>query len=631
MAEDTIPSFLLSELLAPDELDQLLQRSKEADRSFWEILLEEKGVSEEWLAELFSRRLRVPRVRLAMEPIDRTGNLIPEALARRYLCLPLRLREKKLVLCLANPADLNAIREVEFHTGWCVSPVVATRSEIREEIERYYADPNPLADIAQNTWETQELEWFEPESPNLNLDEGASRRAAEEAPVVRLANLIIAEALTHQASDIHIEPSDNGVRVRNRVDGLLRDVLMVPKWIHAGLVSRIKILANLDISERRRAQDGQLGVRFRQQPVQVRVSTLPTRDGEKVVLRVLGAGHGIPSVSTLGLEPEDAERLLAAVAQPQGMILVTGPTGSGKTTALYSALAAKKTPELNIVTIEDPIEYHLDEANQVQVNPRAGMTFANCLRSILRQDPDVILVGEIRDQETAEIAFHAAMTGHMVLSSLHTNTALGSIYRLLELGIEPFLVSSCVNLVMAQRLVRKVCQNCCASYAPSATLLKRLAWGDQKTKFVRGTGCSECSQTGYLGRTGLFELLPFTPEVQEALNEKANEGHLLKVARASGMRLLLEDAIAKIKKGVTTVEEVVRVTYLREEAVSHCPGCRALVRPSYSACPYCLTQFQYLCSSCGQELKKGWKICPYCNRKTTLESAGEGERRRWLQ
>lgn len=631
-SQDVVALLLLSEHLPPEELDLLVKRARETKRSFWDLLLQEKRITEDTVAELFARRLRVPRIRLADESITPALNLIPEALARRYLCLPLQGEKNKLQLCLANPADLNAIREVEFHTGYTVSPVVATRTEILAEIDRYYAANSPLVDLASKAHDTRELEVFRPGS-GTDLDEDEAREIAELSPVIKLVNLIILEALRSYASDIHIEPTEGEVRVRYRVDGLLRDAMLLPDWLHPGVVSRLKVLANMDIAEKRRSQDGHIRVMFRKQRVDLRVSTLPTPDGEKLVLRLLGSGKGIPSVTQLGMEANQHELLLDAIAQPQGMILVTGPTGSGKTTTLYSALTCKKSPELNIVTIEDPIEYRLPGISQVQISSKAGITFANCLRSILRQDPDVVLLGEIRDQETAEVAFNAAMTGHLVLSSLHTTTALGTLNRLLELKIEPFLVSSCVNMVIAQRLVRKVCRSCRKPYTPSPKVLERLGWAEQDTKFYRGEGCSECSGTGYSGRIGLFEVLSLTHEVQEAINRKADENSLRKIAQASGMQFLLDDAVRKIKRGVTTVEEVLRVIQLREEATSSCPKCSALIRASVSACPSCLAQLRNLCQSCGQELKSDWRTCPYCNRlvDSNPQSDSKSRTEHWTQ
>ncbi|MFQ5741004.1 MAG: ATPase, T2SS/T4P/T4SS family [Acidobacteriota bacterium] len=619
--------------------------------SFWHRLHEE-GLSEETITTFFTSRFRIPRVRLAtndgsgtgaawhlqsrkavgpLPTISHTLDILPEALARRHVCLPLHLQGKKLFLCMANPANLHAIHEVEFHTGYTVLPAVATRSEIWDEIERYYGvSQNPPPQVAPTSSATSELEWLQPEPLSVDLDEWSTCQAASEPPVVHLSNLILVEAMENFASDIHIEPGETEVRIRNRVDGMLRDSLVVSKAIHAGLVSRIKILANLDISERRRSQDGHIRARFRREGVRLRVSTLPTEFGEKVVLRILGSAKGIPAIADLGMEPDQIRQLQDAMTQPQGMILATGPTGSGKTTTLYSVLAAKRSRELNIVTIEDPIEYHLGGVNQVRVNPKAGMTFANCLRSILRQDPDVILVGEIRDLETAQIAFHASMTGHMVLSSLHTNTALGTVSRLLELGIEPFLLTSCVNLVIAQRLVRKVCLHCREPYEPPRGLLERIGWTDPEMHFVQGRGCLECSQTGYSGRIGLFEILPLTAGVQDALNRKADESELLAAARAAGMRLLREDAACKVRRGVTTLEEIQRVIHLSEEGFSPCPQCSALVQNSCSVCPSCLTQREQPCPACGHALEAGRKECPQCHRAAEARGAPEKRRGSWL-
>jgi len=611
---------LLAKYLTPEELEGLERRVRDTKRSLWDLLLETQKLPEDTLADLFAQQFRIPRVRLAEEAVDHALEPLPEKLARRHACVPLRLDNNRLVLCLVNPANLDAIREVEFHTGCSVAPVVATRTEVLAELDRAYAGRGSLADVVRNTWESQELEWFRDDGEEINLDESETRRAAETGPVVRLVNLMIMEALRHFASDIHIEPGENEVHVRNRVDGLLRDVMVLPKWLHAGIISRIKILANLDISERRRSQDGHISVNFRQKRVDLRVSTLPTRDGEKVVMRILGSGKGIPELETLGMQSDDLQQLLNAVGQPQGIVLVTGPTGSGKTTTLYAALARRKSPDLNVVTIEDPVEYHLPGISQVQVAPKAGMTFANCLRSILRQDPDVILLGEIRDKETAEIAFRAAMTGHLVLSSLHTNTALGTVYRLMDLGVEPFLVSSCLNLIVAQRLVRTICPHCRENYTPAEKNLERLGWEDKGHTFVRGKGCGECGRTGYSGRIGLFEALPMTPEVQDAIGQKATDSFMQKVAKAAGMRLLVEDAKEKIKAGLTTVEEVLRMVHLRDIVPVPCPTCKAMVQPNFATCPYCLTALRQVCGGCGAEMKKDWKICPFCHNSAEAAS-----------
>jgi len=626
--QDVVTLLLLSEYFEADEFQILLKQAQETDRSFWDILLEQKRITEDVIAELFSRRLKVPRVNLSLETLDPALKPIPEKLAREHMCIPLRMEGRKLVLCIANPADLEAVREVEFQSGCSVAPVVATRSDILTVIDRVYSQDHSLDELLKGPKEDHDLQVFQPEpSSAVELDDHDSLEAANLGPVVKLVNMILMGALAEYASDIHIEPGENEVQVRTRVDGLLRDGMVVPKWLHNGMVSRIKILANMDISEKRRPQDGRISVNFRKKRVDLRVSSLPTRDGEKVVMRVLGSGKSIPTVTQLGMESAEHELLKNAIAQSQGMILVTGPTGSGKTTTLYSALTAKMTPELNIVTIEDPIEFHLPGANQVQVAPKAGMTFAGALRSILRQDPDVVLVGEIRDEETAEIAFHAAMTGHLVLSSLHTNSALATVQRLLKLGIEPFLVSSSVNLIIAQRLIRMSCKNCREPYQPARRLLERIGMVDSGVQFLRGKGCPDCGGSGYSGRLGLYEVLPFTPEVQDAVEQKLIGEPLLKVAKAAGMRLLVEDGMEKIRKGLTTIEEVLRVVTVSEQAPTACPSCGTLIRAGSTECPQCDKSTRRVCDSCQQELQSEWKVCPYCSVPVieTGETGGRSE------
>jgi Tfp pilus assembly pilus retraction ATPase PilT/CheY-like chemotaxis protein len=389
------------------------------------------------------------------------------------------------------------------------------------------------------------------------------------------------------------------------------------------LVSRVKILSKLDISERRLPQDGRIKIMQQNKSQDLRVSTLPTHFGEKVVMRILGSSK-IPDLPQLGFNESQSALVEAALNQPQGLILTTGPTGSGKSTTLYSLLQRRKSPEVNIITVEDPIEYQIPGINQVQVNVKAGLTFAASLRSILRQDPDVILVGEIRDLETAEIAFHAAMTGHLVLSTLHTNSSLATIARLLDLGVDPFLISSSINLIMAQRLARRVCQRCREIYTPSSGLLERLHIDEPNINFYRGKGCPACGNTGYAGRVGLYEILRMTPTIKELINRKAPEAEMRKAAGLAGTRFLLEEAMEKVRQGITTLEEVLRVIQLQEEEITRCPKCNSFINLDFSTCPYCLHALKYLCESCGQELKLEWRICPYCNTRVERAPTAEG-------
>jgi len=635
--------LLEARVLSEEELNEAQVQASQSRRTLWDVIVSEKAVPEETLAECFANYMQLPYVRLAATVIEPEAvRQISEELARRYLCIPLKIegvaeaeaegrkRRPSLVLAMANPTDFAALQDVEFATGCTVKPVVSTRTEILDAVEKYYSPENWLDDFLANVSETTDLEVMTAEAEDEEVDLGVTARSqAELPPVVKMVNLIIQDGIRQGASDIHVEPTVNDLQVRTRVDGLLRDFMQVPKWLQGPVVSRLKILARLDIAERRLPQDGRIKVQLEGQSIDLRVSTLPTHFGEKVVLRVLGSGRGVPTTSSLGLEEGELELLKSAVGQPQGMVLVTGPTSSGKTTTLYSLINEKKSPAINIITVEDPIEIQLGGINQVQVNIRTGLTFAACLRSILRQDPDVILVGEIRDLETAEIAFHAAMTGHLVLSTLHTNSTAATVARLLDLGIDPFLVSSSVNLIVAQRLVRLICSRCKEEYQPSPKLLDKLRieeTGDMV--FYRGRGCEACGQTGYSGRVGIFEVMRMTPTIKELVSRKAPEADLRKAAVAAGTILLLQDAMEKVKRGITTIEEVLRVIQLQEDEIIRCPNCGSLINLDFAICPYCLFALKVVCEACRQELKPEWRICPYCSHRITkMTVVGERERR----
>jgi type IV pilus assembly protein PilB len=628
-------------LLEAKELEAALLQSEQSKQPLWQVVLNQKKISEEKLAETFAEQLHLPYIRLAATTIEPDAvRLISEELARKFVCIPVkkegerdgegagRARRPALILAMANPGDFDAIQDVEFATGCKIKPMVATRTEIADAIERYYTPENWLQDFLHNVTESEELEIVAPEGEDREVSVSDVRNQAALPPVVKMVNLIIQDGIRMGASDIHIEPTLNDVQVRTRVDGLLRDFMQVPKWLHSPLVSRMKVLAKLDIAERRLPQDGRIKVAIENRGVDLRVSTLPTHFGEKVVLRVLGSGRDVPSPAALGMKVDDLETLRNATDQPQGMILVTGPTGSGKTTTLYSILNEKKNPAINIVTVEDPIEFQLGGVNQVQVNIKAGLTFAASLRSILRQDPDVVLIGEIRDLETAEIAFHASMTGHLVLSTLHTNSTTATIARLLDLGVDPFLIASSVNLILAQRLARVICAHCKEESPPPAKLLERLHIEDPEFAFYRGRGCDACAKTGYAGRVGLFEILRMTPTLKELVSRKASETELRKAAVAAGTTLLLQDAMEKVKQGVTTLEEILRVIQLQEDEVIRCPNCGSLINLDFATCPYCLFALKVVCESCSQELKPEWRICPYCSaRVTKMTVVGERDRR----
>jgi len=520
------------------------------------------------IAEALAAALKLPRVRLdAVDVEARALKLVTPGLARKHTCLPLRIAQNKLVLAMSNPLDREAVDDVRFASSRDVERVVAGRSEILEGIEKHYA-----AGAAQRAANKASGGGASPAGNGGVLDfDRLDPNSNDTAPAVQLCDVIVRDAIARQASDIHIEPGPRELLVRLRVDGVLQDHLQVPRWLHGAVVSRVKILARLDIAQQRLPQDGRVTITHEGRALDLRVSTLPTHFGEKVVLRLLGSAR-TPALGALGLSEGETSMLDEALRQPQGMILVTGPTGAGKSTTLYSMLARRQSPEVNIVTIEDPIEYQVTGINQVQVDTRAGLTFATSLRAILRQDPDVILVGEIRDLETAEIAFQAALTGHLVFSTLHTNGSLAAIDRLRDLGLRPLLLASAVDLIVAQRLARRVCDGCRVSYAPAADALRRLRLEPGRLEFQRGRGCARCSQTGYAGRVGIFEMLRLTPRIKDLVTGNAGAAEIRQEALRSGTRFLVADAIDKISRGLTTVEEILRV--IRIEADEPADGNR---------------------------------------------------------
>jgi type IV pilus assembly protein PilB len=588
-----------------------------------------------YVEELHARQLadqfRIPHIKLAAITIDPDAiAVVSEKMVRQHCCIGIRKEAEdspgrskarpNLVLAMVDPGDMSAIQNIEFSTGCKVKPVVATKSEIEDAIERNYAPERLLGDILKNVSSHEDLKLIQDDSGTIDSDPSKLQ-----APAVKLVNLILQHGIKHGASDIHVEPTLHDLQVRIRVSAIMREFTSFPKWLQNPLISRIKIMAKLDIAERRRPQDGRIKVMLEDRDVDLRVSILPTQFGEKVVLRILGSGQRVPATSSLGFKAEDLAVLKKAAEQPQGMILVTGPTGSGKTTTLYSIINEKKDPSINIVTIEDPIEIQLPGINQVQVNIKSGMTFAASMRSLLRQDPDVILLGEIRDSETQEIAFQSALTGHLVLSTLHTNSTAGTITRLLDMGVEPYVISDSIHLIVAQRLLRTICQLCKESYVPPRHLLEELSLVGDGFQFFRGRGCAECSQTGYAGRIGIYELLRFTPTIREMVARRASEPDIRRAAAAtSGTSSLLEEALAKVREGVTTVEEVLRVLELKQEDVSvYCPGCKKAIKREFVSCPYCSLELKCTCRSCDQQLDPEWQICPYCSTPAPARTATE--------
>jgi type IV pilus assembly protein PilB len=483
--------------------------------------------------------------------------MIPERMAKAFCLLAVSRTEETLKVAMEDPLDVVATDTIKACTNREIEPVIAQKEEIIEAIAKYYAETLDLEKSIQDlvTFETGEPGDGEPDIDQLKVE-------ADDAPVVRLVNLLLLQALEYRATDIHIEPRERTLSVRFRIDGTLVEVKSPPKKMQSAIISRIKILSDLDIAERRLPQDGRCRIRVGRRHIDIRVSSLPTAYGEKVVMRLLDKANLFANIEELGLEPKEQEKFINAIERPHGMMLVTGPTGSGKTTTLYSALNYINSPDKNIITVEDPVEYELEGINQVQVKPEIGLDFASALRSILRQDPDVIMIGEIRDLETAKIAVQSALTGHLVFSTLHTNDAVSSVTRLVNMGVEPYLIVSCLNMVVAQRLVRRICPYCKAESTPSSKTLKYLEPEMAKgngVKFYRGMGCEHCAEVGFRGRTAIYEILQLDGVIGELVSKGASEDQLQKKALEEGMVTLLTCGVDKVKQGLTTIEEVLRV------------------------------------------------------------------------
>jgi type IV pilus assembly protein PilB len=525
---------------------------------------------------------------------------IPYEIAHRLAVLPIRHQQSTLVVAMGEPQNLTVLDELRFITGKTISPRIGFLIEIAAGIARNYSvghlntgnEEASASGPEQSAESLPEMEFVSTSSRQANkeaIQEIQAEISQKRTPAVRLVTEIIRNAISRQASDIHIEPQSAATVVRIRVDGVLRELMKIPRAIQNSLISRIKILSDMDIGERRSPQDGRFMVAIGPHKVDMRVSTLPTKYGEKIVMRLLETSAPLLSFANLGFPPEISERITNLLSLPQGMLLVTGPTGSGKSTTLYSALNLLRKPAVNIVTVEDPVEYELPGVNQVHVNSKAGLTFASCLRSILRQDPNVIMVGEIRDLETAEIALKAAQTGHMVLSTLHTNDSISAVSRLLDLGIPEYLISSSLTGILAQRLVRKLC-SCCIYEAPTKEYTERLfaaGWMQVPPRVARAAGCSLCDDTGYKGRVGIYELLVMDESIRAALRGGFKPELIRNAARASGMRRMKDDAFEKLFLGGTTLEELLRVVPMENLALSECTGCGHEILPAFHYCPYC--------------------------------------------
>jgi type IV pilus assembly protein PilB len=609
-------------LITENELKVALENQSLSDKKrLGEILVAGDQITKTDLIKMLALQLEIPFLDLEMTEIDASAvKLFPEKLAHKYGCVPVRQEDKELLVALADPLNLQAVDDLNRMTGCEIRLAVADKEQIEAVIKKYHrsdraseiSDSLPELDSLFKVVRSSEVE----ESQDESVTDLKSQ--SQQAPIIKIVNIIINEAIEESATDIHVEPQSDSLIVRDRIDGVLYEMHHLPQWIHRPVVSRIKIMADMDIAEKRIPQDGKVRISVGPRYFDLRINTLPSIFGEKVAIRLLERRGGHVKLDELGFNETKLEKMRHLNTRKQGLILVTGPTGSGKSTTLNAILREIRSPKTNIVTVEDPVEYEIPRINQVQINPKAGLSFPFVLRAILRQDPDIIMVGEIRDPETAEIALRAAMTGHLVLSTLHTNDAPSAVTRLANLGMPPYLISSSLLYVVAQRLVRKLCMHCVEDYEPSQEEIEQVELILQQARTLpwkRGKGCPKCKKRGYLGRLAVSELFVVNSEIRQAIESNQAESVVQSLANQNGMTSLMDDFIEKIENGMTGMNEVWNVVVGEETTNGLCPHCHIRVEPSYTVCPSCGHSLKDRCPSCGKTLEKNWRFCPGCQKE----------------
>lgn len=600
-------------LIGQEEL-VLARRQQEQGEFLGDTLIRLKLVTESHLIAAMQKELGVEYLDLRELTIPiNVARALPRELCEQSRLMPIKLDGSQLTIAMADPSDILKCDNIAMVTGLRVASVLASSSQIGDRLKQVWESGDLVVDDFNELEPLDEIDIvLEDEEKEASVEEliGSSKVP----PVIRIVNAIISEAIRYGASDIHVEAKTKYSVIRYRIDGMLHAKIKIPPDLHAAVISRLKILAKMDIAERRRPQDGRITVKSGTRIVDLRVSSLPTINGEKIVMRILDKSSAIKRLEELGVLPDDLKKVSIISKKPQGVIIATGPTGSGKTTMLYSLLAAMMNPSKNFETIEEPIEYFLEEANQVAIHEKIGLSFAQVLRATMRQDPDVILVGEVRDFETADTAFKAALTGHMVLTSLHTNSAIASITRLIDMGIKPYILASALEGIIAQRLVRHICENCREEVVPDPEQLAllRIPDGFFGGRVWQGAGCSRCNNTGYKGRLGIYEIFLMTDEYRQLIGTSYKESEILTIARANGMRSLLEDGLEKVRQGLTTMEEVLRVVGPAVRLERHCDHCGKMMESRHLFCPHCGAFRQNCCRSCHQPLEADWVVCPAC-------------------